>query len=461
MEALLLPIALACLVWGLVYFRRTGLWGILIGGIIAGTVFGYNFLHVSVVSLDRAVLAISVGLYVVYRVWGYAQPKAWNAGDSMFAGFLGAMVLTTLIHPLSGGASLSKLLFFFLVPATAYWVARNLPLNQVTLRWMYIAFAILGVYLSVTSVAEKTEMYWAVFPKYIADPNFTEFFGRGRGPLLNPSGNGVLLTVTLSCALVLPAIERGWTRWMWVSTWPIYMLGIACTMTRCVWMGGAVAMLGILTALCPSRWRVPLLVFAVGIGSMGVIAKSQSLVGFKRDKNVSVEDMKQSAQLRPLLAMIAWKMFQEHPWTGVGTAGYLDNAKYYIQRDVDMPLEKARPYVQHNIVLGLLVENGLLGTIPFCAMLAIWSWWGWKVWRTESIAFEMRLLGLVFLGMMAGFWANGMFQDVLIITMINTYLFFWGGCIRNAASQLQPQSRWAMPAPNDLRGRSSGVAATA
>ncbi len=107
------------------------------------TVFGYNFLHVSVVSLDRAVLAISVGLYVVYRVWGYAQPKAWNAGDSMFAGFLGAMVLTTVDPSVVGWSVLKQVVVLFSCPCHCVLGRSQSSLNHVTLRWMYIAFAIL------------------------------------------------------------------------------------------------------------------------------------------------------------------------------------------------------------------------------------------------------------------------------------------------------------------------------
>ena len=34
---------------------------------------------------------------------------------------------------------------------------------------------------------------WAlVFPSYIGSTEYVEFYGRGRGPLLNPAGSGIL-----------------------------------------------------------------------------------------------------------------------------------------------------------------------------------------------------------------------------------------------------------------------------
>jgi O-antigen ligase len=162
--------------------------------------------------------------------------------------------------------------------------------------------------------------------------------------------------------------------------------------------------------------------------------------------------MKESAQLRPILAVIAWKVFKDHPVLGCGMGQYRQVAKYHLtDRNIDMPLEKVRPYVQHNIFLALLTEAGLVGAALFTAIMAIWTRWAWKIWRCRDLVLEYRQLGLVFLGFLAGYLANGMFQDVLIIPMVNMYYFFLGGCIRNLAChpQLEVSTRFA-PIPARL-----------
>ncbi len=304
-----------------------------------------------------------------------------------------------------------------------------------------LAFTALGTYIALTACAEKLEWTWAVFPRYIADPKIQEFLGRARGPLLNPSGNGVLLGLGLAVSMLIPFWYRGWKRVLLWALVPLSLMGTVCTLTRCVWMSSAVIAVGITTCYVPQRWRVAFLVTIVSIGSVGMIAKANSFVSFKRDKNVSVEDMKESAQLRPYLAMIAWKMFKDHPILGCGTAQYRAKAVDYLyDRTVDMPLEKAAPYVQHNILLALLVENGLIAVVPFCFLLVQWTRWSLQLWNASELAVEMRQMGLVLLSTMTAFFIIGMFQDLLIMPMMNAYLFFLAGCIRNLHSKLKPRS---------------------
>lgn len=317
-----------------------------------------------------------------------------------------------------------------------YWLGRSVELTRVHLRWMFAAFASLGIYLALTSVAEKFGLESAVFPHYIVDATHAEFLGRGRGPLLNPTGNGVLLTLGLSCTLMFFPGFGKMGRLAVLSSVPIFMLGIYCTLTRCVWIGGAAALVGITWVATPKRLRIPFAIVLLCGGGLLVAMKSESFVGFKRDKNVSVADMKQSAHLRPMLAAFAWKMFQDRPIAGCGTGQYLENVKYYLgERDIDLPLVKAKEYVQHNVFLALIVENGIFGVLPFTILLSWSTWHAWRLWQAKQIALEYRQAGLVFLGFMAAYVANGMFHDLLIVPMVGTYLFFNIGYIRNLTNQ--------------------------
>jgi O-antigen ligase len=192
----------------------------------------------------------------------------------------------------------------------------------------------------------------------------------------------------------------------------------------------------------------------LGCGSLAMLVDIKVLLSFKRDRNVSAEQMSESAQLRPILAMVAWKMFQDQPWLGCGTDQYLAKAKTYLSdRSSNLPLEKARPYVQHNMFLALLVENGLITLVPFCLLLLIWSRWSWQLWMSPQLALEIRQLGLVSLSLIAAYVINGMFHDVLIFPMINMYVFFVAGCVRNCmvhhaplcSSQPAPYARQSPP----------------
>jgi hypothetical protein len=454
MEILLVPAAATVLIWAGAFLRFAGLWGYCIATLLAGTVVGYPFLHAGAITVDRLLLVACLGLHGLYRYWRLGQPKPWGRSDTLLVALIGVLAVSTLTHDwkIESTAPLSKLIFYFVLPACMYWLARELELTPQKVRWLFWSFAALGFYLAVTAIAEKFEIRWAVFPKFINDPKNLEFLGRGRGPLLNPSGNGILLTLGLSCALMFfPWVGKFWKICV-VASVPIYLLGIYCTLTRCVWIGGVLALFGIILVSIPAQFRLPLLLVGTLSGGAVVALNFEKFTSFKRDKNVSSADMKESAQLRPILAVIAWKVFKDHPVLGCGMGQYRQVAKYHLtDRNIDMPLEKVRPYVQHNIFLALLTEAGLVGAALFTAIMAIWTRWAWKIWRCRDLVLEYRQLGLVFLGFLAGYLANGMFQDVLIIPMVNMYYFFLGGCIRNLAChpQLEVSTRFA-PIPARL-----------
>ena len=87
------------------------------------------------------------------------------------------------------------------MPAAVYWIARQSPLDKRNVIGMFAGVAILEVYLIATALAEGSGQLWAVFPQYIALPQH-QFFGRARGPFLNPAAMGIYLTAGLAAALM-------------------------------------------------------------------------------------------------------------------------------------------------------------------------------------------------------------------------------------------------------------------
>jgi hypothetical protein len=138
--------------------------------------------------------------------------------------------------------------------------------------------------------------------------------------------------------------------------------------------------------------------------------------------------MQQSASLRPILAYIAWEMFKDYPLTGVGLGQYKNVDKYYLNdRSTGFVVENVRPYHQHNVVLSLLTETGLLGTFLFIAMFAGWLRSAYRLWCQADLPLYYRQVGLLFLTLFAAYFANGMFQDVTIVPMVHMTLFFFAG----------------------------------
>ena len=123
-------------------------------------------------------------------------------------------------------------------------------------------------------------------------------------------------------------------------------------------------------AAVPRRFRLGLLVAVLLLGASVVVSRWDHLVAFKRDKHVSASEMAESANLRPILAAYAWEMFRDRPFAGCGFGQYRQvNVDYQSRRSFDVPMEKAKQYVQHNVFLSLLTETGLMGVTLFVLLL--------------------------------------------------------------------------------------------
>ncbi len=307
--------------------------------LVIGTLFGYAFFHLSVISSDRVSDWADTGRLFIARHLGQLDPARWTAGDTVMLWFLGAMVFTHLSRRLASGrrgASQPASFSFISFPPPSYWVARRTPTNPKQLRGMFAVFAALGFYLAITAIAEKLEIRGLIFPRYIADPEHMEFLGRARGPLLNPSAkrshpdSGARREhAPRSPCRTRRSATDGFVGRSSLGRYRVYFDALRLD-GRCRHLRDDHL------RRTSKRFRFSFLLMVVGCGGCFLAAKSQSFSSFKRDKNVSVADMRESARLRPILATIAWQMFLDRPWFGCGTARYTETAKDYLPSEASI-----------------------------------------------------------------------------------------------------------------------------
>ena len=447
MEILTLIAIPAVLVWSLVVAKQQSRMdahllptiGLLV--VIVGSVFGYEFFHLSggpiPITLDRILLGGLLALFGLFWFRGSEHIRQVNKADLVILALMGVVAASAMTHDwrFMENMPASRLLFFYFIPLVLYLVVSTARLNVADLKWISLLLAGFGFYLAVTAIAETRELASWVFPRYIMDASELEFLGRGRGPFLNPVSNGVFQCACL-CAM-----------WMW---WPdssrrgkvilifltaVMAAGIFCTLTRSVWVG-FVATAGLVIWYPATRQTKGLLIILATI----VMIVSLPLVGerifsFKRDKAVSQAEMEMSAQLRPLFAMVAWEMFQDRPVFGCGFGQYA-RAKYpYLQDPYSgRPLSSTKYFMQHNVVLAYLTETGLVGVLVLLTMLIMMARTSWSIWQDDSLEHWARRYGMFMLVLLINFFINGMFHDVSIIPMQNMLLFFGFGLVNNIAS---------------------------
>jgi O-antigen ligase len=218
-------------------------------------------------------------------------------------------------------------------------------------------------------------------------------------------------------------------------------------LTRSVWIGS------MLVGLCVGwiylrRYMPALALLGLAILVLGAtVAPQDNLLAMKRDKHLSAADALRSIQLRPVLAWVAWNMFQDSPLIGHGYGGYFHSSLPYLSsRSQDAALDAVRPYMQHNVLLSLLVDAGLLAAGLFVAAIGLMGLAGWKLAKNDQLAPEMRTLGIMMLGCLAGYLFNGMFHDVSVIPMANNVLLLIAG-VTASAYAVQGQLTSLAPSP--------------
>jgi O-antigen ligase len=434
MDIMLVIAGLIGLLWGGVVLLRGGLMAGSLLVLLAGTCFGYPFFNIPggpiPITLDRALFGVLLVQLVVWWRSGRTNSTPIVKSDLVAALFMFALLASVFMHDwrVNNSQPLSRFVFFYGMPFGMYWVARRTIQTPRSTIVMHGCFAVFGAYLALTAIAETRGWTALVFPRYISAADPPEFLGRGRGPFLNPAACGLFQAVCLCAALVWwPRLTQRGRTWVLALTC-LTLVGIYATLTRSAWMGGALSLLIVAAALVPSRWRLPLTGGVILAGSIVVATQWENLISFQRDKNLTAAETAQSAQLRPILAAIAWKMFLDHPVFGVGFGQYLEtNTEYTEDRSSDLPLSVGRPYVQHNAWLSLLTETGLVGMGLFIVLMVLWTKHAWQLWRRTDIPDWIRRQALWFLAILGAYVPNAMFQDVSIIPMVNMLLFFAAG----------------------------------
>lgn len=442
MVAILFIGGIVAVVWSALALRHGGLLAGCLAVILVGSCFGHDFFHVSIgplpITFDRLMLA---GLLVVFAV-GYrtslvvAKPLA--GADWALGALWLVLAISTLTHDwrVDGSQPAATLLFFYGLPIAMYWLARQSQLDQRQIHMLLGFLAVFGLYLAGTAIAERQQMWNLVFPRYIASPAHEEFFGRGRGPFLNPVGCGLYLIGGLVATLFAwPRLQR-FGRAAMLAWAAVIVAGIYCTLTRSVWLAMGLGVTLVLVVSVPKTWRVPLFISFVVAGAGLLALKGSSISSFKRDKHVSVHEMSQSAKLRPILATVALRMFQDQPLWGHGFGQYKQvDMNYWRDPTSNLALEKAKPYVQHNVFLALLTETGLVGLSLYLVLLGLWTRTAWLVWSCSRRSLAERQIGLLLLVALTAHVTNGMFHDVSIIPMSNMLLFLIAGVCQGVAQQ--------------------------
>ncbi|MFG0255669.1 MAG: O-antigen ligase family protein, partial [Rhodopirellula sp. JB053] len=399
--------------------------------LVLGTVFGPAFFSVQgpvSLSLDRF-LWMAVVFVLGFRMVRRSESLVpLHRLDFVVIG----LVLWALLSCLRFGMfdseqpPIARWLFYIAIPASMYFIARTGFGKDgkgltVSINALVSVMVCLGTYLAVTAVFEMLDFRSLVFPKFINDREVWEFYGRGRGPLLNPAGNGIVMTVSLSACVIRFFSVGRLGKLLYGGLAVVILAGCYATLTRSVWCGAAMALAIMGMLYVPVKVRVVAFAMTIVFAGAMTLGLKEQLLSMKRDKALSASEAAKSVELRPLLATVAWEMFKDRPIAGHGFGQYLTAAEpYHAIRSHGIPLENVRPYVQHNVFLSLFVDLGLIGLLLQVLFVFSVLCIAWRLSRTHPDGTPHRQIGMLAIGAFSGYFCNGMFHDVSVIEMVHT-----------------------------------------
>ncbi len=435
MEFLFLIAAVAAMLWGTVFVLRGSLFVGLILMLVVGSCFGHQYTHFDVgpitLTLDRIAIVGIAGAYLFQRLTGRLEPRPFTTQDYVLFAFLGILSVSTVYglaigEGQEGVPAAWRLIAGYFIPATIYWIARELPSSRD--RWTLLlgSLTCFGVYLGLTGIAEHTQQWWAVFPKNIADPTVGLHFGRARGPMLQLPTYGVYLAVCMLAAwLWLPRLNR-FGQLAVFCTLPVMMAGIAFSMTRSVWLGAGLGSVIVLVLSLQGSWRKMVIGSVVAATLLVGLTQADNLLKLKRDETAAEAEM--SARSRVSFAYVSWQMFLDRPLMGCGFGNFPTAVLPYLDdRSVDLPLHRLRGLSHHNTLLSLLCETGIIGLSAFCTLLFFWARTAWKVFRDSSIPDWGRSQGVLMLGALGVYVAQLLFHDLTYTPMENSLMYLLAG----------------------------------
>jgi len=435
MTAIVIIAALAGLVWlGVYAFRGSPLAGCL-AFVVVGAVFGHPFFHFELgpipLTIDRLLLVVALGAYVIQRSMGRTDPKPPARADWLLAAFLALVVVSGSLvgwasNPAEPWSTVYRVLGGYLLPVAVYWMARQSPLDRRDLSMVHGTLTILGAYLAVTGLLEISGQWWAVFPPHIADSSVGIHFGRARGPMVQAVSYGLYVGVCLLAAWAYRWRFGPRGRLVLLALLPLMAAGLFFSYTRSVWIGIGLAAAVVLGVTLRGRVRAAVLGAMAAGALLLALGSMESLVNIQRDQVAA--DSRKSVSMRGSFAYVSWKMFLDRPLFGFGFGQFpMAKMDYLDDRSTELVLEHIRPFCHHNTFLSVLTELGLVGLLLFVAILVSWARAAWALARAVDSPPWTQAQGALMLGVLAIYACQAMFHELTYTPIDNSLVFLLAG----------------------------------
>jgi O-antigen ligase len=422
MEIVFAILALAVLVWAFVFARH----GSLVVGCLTFVVVGYVLTrdfwqtHAGPVplTLDRLLIAGLVAMFSWRLLRQNLRLRPLTGADWLGILLVGYLTVRCVLTESPGNVASSvppfwRLIATFWMSAALFAIIRNAELDERHWKWLLTGLAALGLYLALTGIAEVKQQWWAVFPRFIANPNLGTHYGRARGPILMSASLGVYLVVCFWAAWFLWQHVGRYGRLALSGAMIVMCAALYFTYTRSCWLGllGGMALIPLMHF--PKSWRPAVVAgLILGIGAGGIFVGGKVVDMGRKDSD---GDAGHSVYQRASFLYVSLRMFRDAPLVGCGFGRFYDKKMPYLSdRSQQLELESLRPLDHHNTFLSILTETGIIGLTLFVALLMAWGRTAWQLISDKQSPEWVRNQGLFSLAVLITYLCNALFHDLTL-----------------------------------------------
>jgi O-antigen ligase len=322
----------------------------------------------------------------------------------------------------------------FAIPYAMFMLSKHIFADAKSVkRLLYWGAVPLSVYFPMNHLFERFGPHQLVFPRYIVSREIGEALEwtgqRTIGAFLQPVATGFAIVCMFLLSLYALSKLRGFLpRLLSVFITLVTPVSIFVIYTRSVYLGffNALAVLAIFSR----RLRKYAIVIMI-LAAVAVIINWDNVTTENREKGGLATE--ETAAGRLVIFQASLRMFLDHPFTGVGFFQYDQYSLRYVRQVRSTLLGMRQSWVgknvkQHNQLLLMLTELGLVGFVPLCLMYYFIIRMLWKARRVHSDAFDDEFVVVVW-AVFAEYFTNIMFMNPTFFEFMNVMPMVLAGIV--------------------------------
>jgi O-antigen ligase len=349
-------------------------------------------------------------------------------------------ILVCLISSLKSGTINQPRGFFNTIVsygfAFSYFVLSKNLFNSDKKVKIFLFFAIgIGIYSSLMAILEHHGFYHLVFPPVSIGDIPTSAEGQISGILGGSAASGSLIAMTLliTIFLIIRRNTRFKLRYLLYVSIPLMLMAIFYTYERSAFLGLLIAIL--ILGRFIRRLRKPLgltfflLTVIIALNWSNIKSSDRSVGGVGNPDNIYG---------RVVVMATSVNMFLDNPIFGSGLGSFYEKKDEYLTNVGSISYKLGEKWSQHNSILGILSELGLVGFIPYFLIFSLILIKSIRLFRVipKQDGFNKELV-IVFFGISTIYIVTASSIEVRAYEFLNIFFFTFAGIIVGLTKRIE------------------------